>query len=266
MARIISTLLGLLVPLLAHAQINPCPVPVLPCGGGGSAGVSAYLGGIIFPAVRVGFIGLATIMFTAYAARLLFEAEEESTVTEVKNAYTQAAVGAVIISVATLIVDAFGRSAGGTLINPAPIAFAVSNVIGYFKLIVAALVSVLVVTQGARLIALQGEEAELEQQKKKFLHSLLGVAAILLANTLVNVVQPGNASIVLAQEIRGAINFVLEILMVLAVLSFMIAGVLLVVSADEAQKDRAKKIVFGTVIALIIVLAAYAIINYFLLL
>ncbi len=266
--RLSAALFGLLLPILAFAQvIPPCPVGgILPCGGGGSMGLVAYTGNVIFPAIRIGFIAVAIVMFAAFAGRLMFDAEEESTVTDVKNAYSQAIVGAVIISISTFIVDSFGRGANFTLVNPVPVTFAVSNIIGYFKLIIGVLLSVVITTQGIRLMLLQGQESEIEQARKKFFHSLLGVGVILLANSIVVAVQPGANSIVINEEIRGIVNFSLEILAVLAVLSIMVAGVLLIISVDEALKDRAKKIVFGTVITLVIVLSAYAIINYFLLL
>lgn len=269
MARVIAALLGLLIPASALAQIviPPCPVGgMLPCAGGGSLGLSTYLGSIIFPAIRAGFVALGFVMFTVYAARLLLEPEEESTVTEIKNAYSQAAIGATIISVSTLIVDSFGRSANNTIVNPAGVLFAVNNVIGYLKLVVGVSISALILLQSIRLISLQGDEGEISQQRTKFFHSLLGVAAILLANTLLSAVQPGNNSITLNNEIRGAINFGLEILMVLAVIGLIVAGVMLIVSVDESLKDRAKKIIFGTVVALLVVISAFTIVNYFLLL
>ncbi len=268
MPRVLAVLFGILLPALAHAQfMPPCPVgSILPCAGGGSLGLVAYLSGVIFPAIRLGFVAVAVVMFTAYAGRMLMESEEESAITDVKNAYTQAVVGAVIISISTFIVDGFGRSANFSLVNPAPVTFAALNVIGYFKLIIGVLISIVIVIQAIRLMLLQGQESEIEQARTKFFHSLLGVAVILLANALVAAVQPGSNSIIINEEIKGVINFSLELLVLLAVLSIMVAGVFLIASVDESLKERAKKIMFATVIALIVVLCAYVIVNYFLLL
>lgn len=265
--RAFAVLLGLLLPLLTQAQIPPCPVgSILPCGGGGSLGLSLYVGNVIFPAVRIGFVAIAIVMFTAYAGRLLMESEEESTITDIKNAYSQAVVGAVIICISTFIVDGFGRSANATIVNPGPVTFAIANIIGYFKLSIGVLLSIVITTQGIRLMLLQGQESEIEQARKKFFHSLLGVAVILLANALVAAVQPGQQSIIVNDEIRGIVNVGLEVLAALSVLSLMVAGFFLVISIDDSLKDRAKKIVFGTVITLIVVLSAYTIVNYFILL
>lgn len=258
----------LLVPVMASAQgfsMPSCPAGgLLPCGGGGIVGATVYMTAVIFPAVRIGFIAVATIMFIIYAGQLLLNPTEESTVKDMKEAYADAVVGAVVVSVSTFIVDAFGSSASSTLINPLPITFAITNVIGYFKLVMGVLISILVTTQGIRLMLLQGQESEIEQQRSRFLYSLLGVAVILLANTILAVVQPGANSIIASNELRGIVNFGLVFLAALAVISIAVAGVFLIVSVDETLKDKAKNIVFGTVISLIIVMSAYSIVNYFL--
>ncbi|MBI5156082.1 hypothetical protein HZA45_02280 [Candidatus Peregrinibacteria bacterium] len=258
----------LLAPATAAAQaffIPACPAGgLLPCGGGGVLGATVYLTAVIFPAVRLGFIAVAIIMFTIYAGQLLLNPTEESTVKDMKEAYADAVVGAVIVSVSTFIVDAFGRGANNTLINPLPVTFAITNVLGYFKLVMGVLISVLVTTQGIRLMLLQGQESEITQQRSRFLYSLLGVAVILLANAIIAVIQPGANSIIASNELRGIVNFGLVFLAVLAVISIAVAGIFLIVSVDETFKDKAKNIIFGTVVSLIIVMSAYSIVNYFL--
>lgn len=265
--RLLVALIGILSPLPAHAAlITPAPCPVgglLPCAGGGVTGLQTFLSGYVLGEVRTGVIALLLVMFTTYAARLLLQSDEENTVEEVKNAYSQAVYGTVIISIATFVVASFGQGTGTNLVEPTPVNSAITNVTNYFKVIVGVLLSVLVTTQGIRLIVLQGEESEIEQQRKKFFHSLLGVAVILLTNVLIAAVQPGQNSSLLSEEVRGVINFGLTLFGVLAVVSFMVAGFLLIVSVDESLKDRAKKIMFGTVIALVIVFSAWTIVNYF---
>ena len=253
---------------MASAQaffIPACPAgALLPCGGGGVIGAVVYLTGIIFPAVRLAFIGVAIIMFTIYAGQLLMNPTEETTLKEMKDAYADAVVGAVLVSISTFIVDSFGRSANNTLINPLPVTFAITNIIGYFKLVLGLLISILVTTQGIRLMVLQGQEAEISQQRTRFLYSLMGVAVILMTNSLIAIVQPGANSIIASDEIRGMVNFGLVFLAFLAVVSIAVAGIFLIVSVDETLKDTAKKIVFGTVISLILVMSAWSIVNYFL--
>ena len=296
-ALLLATFLLAPLPAFTLGTINPCPISAgfaftfnLPCGASpGASGLTTYLSGTIFPELRLAFVGVAIVFFSAYAYRLLFEADEENTLTEVKNAYGYAITGAVIVCIATYLVDAFGTKAAtvGHLINPDPIHKSLCNVITYFKLIVGVLVSLLITIQGIRMMLLQGQDSDMEQQRKRFFHGLLGVAVLLMANSFVAAIFPqsiatifygcsgttiynitssplnNGQSAILTDEVIGMINFTLEILAVLAVISIMVAGIMLVVSADESMKERAKKTISGTLITLCIVLTSYAIVNYF---
>ncbi len=268
--HLLSAILLAAAPVAVQAQINainPCPVPGVPCvNTGGVAGAVAIFANILVPAIRIAFIGLLVLLFFYYALRMILESEEESTITDSKNAYSNAIVGAAMVSLASMIVEGFGQSSltNDTLVNSAPVITGLSNVILYIRLMVGTSASALIAFQGIRIVLLQGQESEIEQQRKRFFHGLLGIAVILLANSLVNAVLPGANSGVIAEETRGITNFMLEIFGFLAVLSFVVAGIFLVVSTEEALKDRAKKILFGTTIAIIIVMCAYVITNFFL--
>lgn len=244
-------------------SVAPCFINGLPCGGGGAAGASAYAFSVIIPAAQYVFLAAAILFFFYYAIRLMLESEDESTITETKSAYGYGVAGAAAVSLASLIVQAVGPGyATSTLVNSAPIITIVDIVVFYLRLMVSTAVSALIVFQGIRLILLQGQESEVEQQKKRFFHGLLGVAIILLANVVVAAFAPGAGSVQLAIEIVGIANFLLEILGALCVLAFIIAGIMLVVSTEDGLKDRAKKAMFTTVITLILVLSSYIIVNF----
>jgi hypothetical protein len=257
--------LGFLLPGIAHAQIVPCPLgAIVPCGVGGAVGVSTFVGTEIIPAAKIAFAGIMLIFFVYYAIRLILESGEESTVTEIKGAYGQAVTGAVFVSVAGLFVASVGNSASATLINSqqgGPIWEIFGTMITYGKWLMGTLVLVFVTFQGVRLIILHGEESELEKQKQRFFNGLIGVAIVLLASAIVNTVVGSNAGI-LGGEAKGLANFLLEVFGALAVLSLIVSGIFLVVSTDEALKDRAKKAVFASVVGMIVVFASYMIITY----
>lgn len=266
---------ALLLPLQSMAQVvipaNTAPwtcglVPGLPCVAGGFLGFSAYILATIIPALQAVFLSLATLFFFYYAMRLVWDSDDENTVTEVKSAYGYAISGAAFVTVAGLIAQAVGTGARATLINQGPVLTALDSIILYMRLMVSAAVSALVVFQGVRLILLQGQESEMEQQRKRFFHSLVGVAIIILANVAVTVFVPTTPVTVFVIEIVGIINFLLQILGALALLAVIVAGVMLVVSVDDGLKDRAKKSIFTAVIALVVVLSCYLIINFVILL
>ncbi len=251
-----------LAPVEVFAQIgDPCRIPGLPCIGGGFEGATVYGMTVLFPAVRIGFVAIAVVMFFAYSFRLLLESEEESTITDIKNAYSQAIVGAAFVSICTLLADAFGRAAAPTIINPEPVTTALGSVIFYMRAMTSIAVTALITFQGVRLIILQGQESELEQQRKRFFHGLLGVGILLLANSLVAAVMPGAHSDILATETIGIINYMLQILGALCLLAVIAAGVFLMFAQEDGLKDRAKKAIFTAVVALVVALVAYVIVN-----
>lgn len=270
--RIITTLSALLLPQIAGAQINPCFLPGLPClPGTGATGMANYLSGFILTGAKTAFLAVAIIFFFYYGIRLLFEGEDENTVTEVKSAYGYGIAGAAIVSLSSLFADSFSNPT--LIINPVPIEGGLGLVILFMRLAVSISMSAAIVYMGVRLILLQGQESEIEEQKKRFFNGLLGVAIIILANTVVGAVFPstllgtvmGNSgSVTIASEIVGIINFILTLLGAMALLAFVIAGIMLIFAADDALKDRAKKTIFTTVVTLIIVFSSLLIIHFIL--
>src|SRR5262245_60661158 len=100
----LTILAAALLPIAASAQGNPCPGPILPCVTGGTTGIQAYVATVVFPGLRLLFIGIAILFFFVYAVRLMLESSEESVITDTKSAYAQAITGAAIVGLATLIV------------------------------------------------------------------------------------------------------------------------------------------------------------------
>lgn len=277
--RFIGPLLAaLLYPLQAFMQVpipqipsqmDPCSAnlaPGLPCAsGGGAAGANAFVMSVLVPRLEEVFLAIAILFFFYYAIRLILESEDENTITETKSAYGYAIAGAVFVSIASLIVQAVGPGfASASIVNTAPVVTALGTVTFYFRLMVSTAVTGLIVYQGVRIILLQGQESEMEQQKKRFFHGLIGVAIVILANVIVEGFIPvgGVGPFGLAIQIVGITNFLLEILGALSVLGFIVGGVMIVVSTDEGLKDRGKKAIFTTIISLILVLVSYVIVNF----
>ena len=269
---LLALALALLLPEASGAQevvlptvpaIIPCPVPIIPCGAGGAAGASAYLIGNLFPAARILFIATAIFMFLQYALKLLFDPDSAETVSSTKLAYGYAITACAIVGISTFIVEAVGQSARATIINDAPINAGIGNIILYMRLVTATLVTVFILIQGIRLIVKQGSEEEFKNAQTQFIHCVMGVAVILLANILASAFLPGSGSVMLAVEIVGIINFTLTLIGALAVFTIIIAGIMLVLSVDEGLKDRAKKAIVVAVVGLIVALLSYILVRFF---
>lgn len=263
--------LALLLPIVADAQvilpnvptIIPCPVPFIPCGSGGAIGASAYLWGSIFPAARILFIATAILMLLQNSLKLLFDPESSETISSTKTAFGYAITACAIVGIATFIVDAVGQSARATIVNDAAVNAGIGNIILYMRLIVATLVTLFILIQGVRLIIKQGSDEEFKNAQTQFIHTIMGIAVILVSNVLVSAFLPGEGSVILAKEIVGIINFVLTVIGALAVFTVMIAGIMLVLSVDESLKDRAKKAIVAAVIGLIVALLSYILVRFF---
>ena len=264
---LLSGLAALLVPTHVFAQIIPCALPGLPCvGGGGAEGLNQYIMEKIVPLMEVGFIGVAVVMLFTYAATFVFWSTEESSVTEAKTAYIYAITGASIVGLADITVRSFAPSyVGANIVNIPLINSGIQNVILYFKLILATAVTSNIVIQAFRLITAQSQD-QTEKARKRILTGFVGVAIMLMTDAIMRTVSPeyGAQSVGIAIELVGVANFLLVILGVLFVAAIVVAGMMLILSADESLKDKAKSVVKTSVISLIIVMTSFIIVNTFL--
>lgn len=223
-----------------------------------------YIQVTIFPFAQQIFVAVAILMFLYYGVRLLVEGDEESTVTEVRSAYRYGITGAAIVSLTSLILRSVGQSAvtRTTLVNTTAASEAMGLVTDYYRYMVAAAVSAIIVYQGVRLIVAQGDDAEIQKQKKGFFFTLVGVSVILLVDALVGSFLPATGGHPFAIQLVGIANFLLNILGALAVLTFIAAGFFLVISTDDTLKEKAKKTMFTTVVTLVVVLTCRVIITF----
>lgn len=249
---------------------NVCLIGALFCPSGGVLGAAVYVETVLFGGAQLVFLAAAIILFAQYGVRLMMESSDESTISEVKSAYTYGIAGCAIVTLATMIVQAVGQPFGtygvdnsAVLVNPGQVGSTLGVMESFIRIMVGTALTGVVVYQGMRLIILQGQDSEMEKQKQRFFHTLIGVAIITLASALVTDFLPeGSGSSDLAAQMIGIANFLLVLIGGLAVLSFIVAGLMLVVSTDEGLKDKAKNIIFGTVICIIVVLTTYTIVNF----
>lgn len=281
---LLTGLIGLLVPSIGFMAVEPvgtsvnlgnvCFIPGLYCPGGGIQTAAIYMETTLFNGARLIFLAAAILLFVQYGIRLMMESGDESTISEVKSAYTYGIAGAAIVTLATLIVQAVGQpfgtygvDNGGTLVNAGVVAGTLDIVVHFIRVMVGTALTGVVVYQGIRLIILQGQDSEIEKQKQRFFHTLIGVAVITLATTVVSDFMPagfggGGGSSDLAVQMIGIANFLIVLISGLSVLAFLAAGFFLVVSTDDGLKDKAKKTMFTTVIGLIVMLTSYTIVNF----
>lgn len=261
--RIIGILCGLALPVAAHAAYNIDVGLVDPCVAGDFACESNLAGlftSTILTAASRAFRGVLLASLIFYGLRLLFTAQSDNAATETKQAYEYAIVAAILVVGAEMLSNAFGTP--GT-IAPAEVrgvftTYALPFIEG---LIVAALIANITI-QGFRMIV-AGDEGALTKARKHFLFGMIGVAIVLLASPIVNTVWGSPNISTGMQELVGIGDFLITIFGALAVVGVIVSGIMLVISIDEGLKDKARKLLLGCIVALIVVISAAALLHLF---
>lgn len=252
---------------VAQGQPPPpwCLISNIPCvGDAAGLNLSQYIYLYFINFLRYAVVAVAFGMFVYYAFALLFAGDDESATTKLKTSFGHMIFGCAIVSLATFAADTIlpTQGAGAVLLAPNIAAYGLTSFILFFKLITGVAVSFHVTYQGLRLIALQGKEDEVSRQKKKFFHGLIGVAIVLLMNAIIAAASPGSNAGILSVQLQGIANFLLSLFGLLAVVAFIASAAMVLLSVDESNKEKGKKGMFGSVVVLIIVFSAFAIIQY----
>ncbi|MDA1209121.1 MAG: hypothetical protein O2904_03785 [bacterium] len=278
MKNLIPVILGLLLPVSvrAGASINFSLIDDCPLGstlsGCGTSNAGAYISNIVTGSnglINI-FIGLIAAMLVFYSVKLLLGSRDENTLTEVKMAYVNALIGAVLVGGAFAFSNTFATGNSTTLVVQSEFNNRVAIVGFFFQVLTASLTVANVSIQGMRLVIAQDEGA-IDSARKRFFHGMVGTAICLLVLPIVDSFTGGTtvlggpsgtiAPIML--EVFGIAQFALTIFGAVAVSGMIIAGVMLVISVDESLKDRAKKLITASIVSFGVVIASYGIISLF---
>ena len=269
----------LLAPALAFAQGGIPPASFGPlCNATGLCSVNS--GGVLILAnfldnllntIRIVFISACVGYFTWFALMMIVAGYEENTLTEQKKAFGYSAMGLGIVGVASYIAQTFVPTSTGTnLVNPVPFNIAADIVADYITMATGGFLIFVISLAGFRMIALQGDDAEIDKQKKSFFNGLLGIVVLLLARVFVFFMigaatgGDGASGAALIHEIAGVVKFLLEIVAALAVITLISAGFFFVISiTNDERKERAKRMILSTLIVLVIIVCSHAIVATF---
>lgn len=256
MYRLAATLGFLLatLPLGVYAQLNPCPLGQLACPGNNT---DAYLTGILINGAKVAFAGVLFAMFIWYGFKLIAGADNDSTVSEVYNAYAYAAIGTVFAGAAFFFANTF--AVPGQLINQAPGNTVIFGVINAFRALLFIALVFNIFYQGYRLISSQ-DESQVDKAKKQFVYGMVGAVIVILADRFVFAFSIVDSNTV-AIEAIGIANFLGTILGAFAVIALFVAGLYLIFAVNEQNKDRAKKIILTAFVVLAITMISLALIR-----
>lgn len=253
-------------------EIDPSSVSalcgVIPCNGvagGGALGLSAYLLDRIVTAMEIGIVAVAIIALFTAAIQQVVLSTEESTVKDARTSYIYIIAGLAVTGLARWLVLAISPTeVGSQLVNVAALNDGIGNIVTYFRLIIVITLMANTVIQAFRLIASQGEQEQVDKAKKRLIAGFIGAGVIMLANVIAEATIPGLAGTTrVAVEIAGIASYIIMVVGFMALLTIVLAGVLLIISVDEGLKDKAKTAVKTSIVALIVVFLSYALVTAF---
>lgn len=211
------------------------------------------------------FWGISAAFMVYYAVRMIIEAQNEQTYSNAQKSFLYSFFGFVTIALGTAFANALytgGFSGNVTAVQPAGIIPGLNSVTSFLFTGSAGFFVLVVTIAGLRMITSQGDQGEFDKWRTVLVANASGVVIMVLASIFVNAIA-GRDIQAIGTEVAGLALFVLTVFGFACAFALIVAGIMLIVSVDEGLKDRAKKIVFGTLITLLIVLAAVAIINAF---
>lgn len=251
-----------LLPLATFATSNPnpaiiqtCVVPGISCLGGD---LSSYINSTLIAGARIAFTGLLSGAILYYGIKLLVTPDNDNTVTETKQAFEYALFGVILMLGAELIASSFVT---GGVVNPTGLNTVLDTIITFIKAIIATALLVNITVQAFKMIATT-EEGTATKARTRFLHGVFGAAIVLLATPIVNMMYNRDPSVG-ELELKGIANYTITIFGLLAVVALIVSGIMLVVSVDDSFKEKSKKLITASLVALIIVISAAAFINFF---
>jgi hypothetical protein len=198
-------------------------------------------------------------MLILYGFTLVVQSRKSEAVQEAIASYTHAFIGAVIFTGAFLLAEAFATP--NVPVNIEPVQEGIlERVIAFLVVLVGAVLVANIVVQGIRLI-LAVNEGNIDTARKNFIQSLVGAAIAMLAKPILSLVRPGGFHLGINDEIVGVANFLGAIFGLMAVVTFIIAGIMLVVSVEDSLKDRAKKLIITSLVAMAVVVASLALLT-----
>ncbi len=244
-------------------------------------------------------IGAVAILMIVYAGfRMVTAQGDEGVYTKQRTTLLWAIIGLAIIGMAGEMARVFtvgcnpGDTSGanciqgGFLVDPNAIIRTTKMfdqrtqiIITFIKYFIGSVAVLMIIRNGMRMITMGSTDDKLAQDKKNLIYSIFGLILIIMADNVINNVfykidltkypgvggaQPAVDAERGVKEIVGITNAVVTIVAPLAVLS-LIAGAIYYITAagKDEQINKAKKIMTASVIGIIIIFGAFAIVSTF---
>jgi len=234
--------------------------------------------------VKILIAVVAVLMITILGARLVLASGEEESITKSKTGIMYAIIALALISMSQDLAKIFDMEGGSLLESPQEILKRVhifdkevEILMTFIKYIIGAAATVMVIYSAARLITSGGDEEKVSKHKAGIMYSAGGLILIYIGDIFINKVfykidknvYTGLTGVTPTvdvkagvEEIAGIVNFMVAFLAPLSVLMLIVGGVMYATAAGEEEAmNKAKRVILATVIAIVIIYGAFAIVS-----
>lgn len=231
----------------------------------------------IVPLFKYIFGFIAVLLWLIYIVTMITAGGDEEKISEQRKNMMWGILGFVLILLAVELGNALTPVGNGNhIVNVEETEYIGQKIVGFLQMSLGIVALVAIFYAGINLIRAQGVEEEIEKSKKYLQWGILGLFIAILSVPIVNnVFYPVTINNVdptvgkeevsnLASEFGGFVRFLLTFLGIGSVLTFIIAGAYYVTSlGNDERQDKARHIMIGTAIGIIIILSAFPLVNIF---
>ncbi len=251
---------------------DPVDVMIQPTGGSSVEAIRNLFYNFVLPQFKYIFAFVALLIWVVYLLTLVGSAGREEMISEQRKNLGWGIAGFVVISLAVDIGNAFApTNANADIINQAGAEQIFARITAFIQVALTPIAIATVFYAGYKFITANGEEETISSAKKIFQWGFSGLLIAMFAEPLVRTVfypdsgAPGEGEIEsFAQQMVGLLRFILTFLGVLAMASFIVAGGYFVTSfGDEDRHRKAKEIIGGSLLGIVIILSAFALVAVF---
>ncbi len=224
---------------------------------------------------RFAMSSIAMLVIIVQALKLISTQSDEEA-GKAKNTITLAVIGFVVIQAADIIVnriffgeqgEAFEDIATGQLFAEEGVS-QIRGIIGLVEAFLGAVAVLVLIVRGFTLMVSAGDEEAISKAKRHVIYATVGLFIIGISELVVRGFIFPEAGTELPSVDRGRriivtiVNFISGFIALFAFLSLFYAGYRYVMSAgNEEETEKVKKTIFGSVVAIVLALGSFAIVN-----
>ncbi|PIZ75119.1 hypothetical protein COY05_05170 [Candidatus Peregrinibacteria bacterium CG_4_10_14_0_2_um_filter_38_24] len=274
---------------LAHAaSLLPVPteydkynIPQAPKKSGQLIIVDLVMGALSYVKVLVGVGGIAMLVYLGY--ELVLSSGDEESVTKVKKAFTYTLVSFVIVSMSQDLAKIFDMSQGTVLGNASEISNRVKLFdkqveifMTFIKYVIGAYAMIMAVKHGIKFITAGGDEEAVKKSRSGLMYSIGGLLLIYVGDIFINKVFYNVSNVYSGvngvhpmvnvktgiAQIAGIINFLMYFIGPAAFVMLIVSAIMYLSSGGEEEKTKkAKNILIATIIGIVIIYGAFALVS-----